>query len=87
MCPADVASGQRVVARRHGRRIAFGIVAAGVGRELEGQGVVIRAKGRKTLGEEASLAYKDVEEVVNVVHTAGIALKVARLRPIAVIKG
>ena len=49
--------------------------------------MVIRAKGRKTLGEEASLAYKDVEEVVNVVHTAGIALKVARLRPIAVIKG
>jgi len=58
-----------------------------VARELEGQGVVIRAKGRKTLGEEASLAYKDVEEVVNVVATAGIALKVARLRPIAVIKG
>ncbi|NQT18106.1 MAG: RtcB family protein [Planctomycetes bacterium] len=58
-----------------------------IARELEDKGIVIRAKGRKTLGEEFSEAYKDVGEVVNVMHNAGIALKVARLRPIAVIKG
>jgi len=56
-------------------------------RELEDKGIVIRAKGKKTLGEEVSEAYKNVSEVVDVMHNAGIALKVARLRPIAVIKG
>ena len=56
-------------------------------RELENKGIVIRAKGRRTLGEEVSEAYKNVTEVVDVMHSAGIALKVARLRPIAVIKG
>jgi len=56
-------------------------------RELEDKGIVVRAKGKKTLGEEVSEAYKNVSEVVDVVHNAGIALKVARLRPIAVIKG
>jgi tRNA-splicing ligase RtcB len=39
------------------------------------------------LAEEAPAAYKDVDRVVNVVHSAGIAKKVAKLRPIAVIKG
>jgi tRNA-splicing ligase RtcB len=39
------------------------------------------------LAEEAPLAYKDVERVVDVVHRAGLAIKVARLRPIGVIKG
>jgi len=39
------------------------------------------------LAEEASFAYKDVEQVVNVCHGAGISRKVARTRPIAVVKG
>jgi tRNA-splicing ligase RtcB len=39
------------------------------------------------LAEEAPIAYKDVDQVVEVVHQAGIAKKVARMRPIAVIKG
>jgi tRNA-splicing ligase RtcB len=39
------------------------------------------------LAEEAPVAYKDVDRVVNVVHGAGIARKVARLKPVAVIKG
>ncbi|MCS6963487.1 MAG: RtcB family protein, partial [Thermoflexus sp.] len=55
--------------------------------ELEGQGIVVRAGSMAGLAEEAPKAYKDVSRVVEVVHHAGIAKKVARLRPIAVIKG
>ena len=55
--------------------------------ELEKQGVIIRAGSLKDLAEEAPFAYKDVDNVVNVVHNAGIAKKVARFAPLAVIKG
>ena len=50
-------------------------------------GIIVRAKGRFTLGEEAPEAYKDIEQVVNVVHEAGISKKVARMRPLCVVKG
>ncbi len=56
-------------------------------RELEDQGVLVRWTGRSTLAEEMPEAYKDVSQVVDVVHGAGISLKVARLRPVAVVKG
>jgi tRNA-splicing ligase RtcB len=56
-------------------------------RELEAQGVRVQAGSLPGLAEEAPQAYKDVDEVVNVVEGAGIAAKVARLRPVAVIKG
>ncbi len=56
-------------------------------RELEDQGIYVMSKGRHTLAEEMSEAYKDVSEVVDVVHNAGISSKVARLRPIGVVKG
>ncbi len=55
--------------------------------ELEGRGIAIAAGSLPGLAEEAPQAYKDVEEVVSVVHGAGIAKKVARLRPVAVVKG
>ncbi len=55
--------------------------------ELEKKGIIVLAKGRRTVFEEMPEAYKEVEEVVNVVHNAGIAKKVARLRPIGVVKG
>jgi tRNA-splicing ligase RtcB len=55
--------------------------------ELEGRGIIIRAGSMPGLAEEAPAAYKDVDEVVEVVHKAGIARKVAHLRPLAVIKG
>ena len=58
-----------------------------IGRELETQGIVARATGRGALAEEMPEAYKDVREVVDVVHGFGISPKVARLRPIGVIKG
>jgi len=55
--------------------------------ELERRGIQIRAGSMPGLAEEAPQAYKDVDAVVEVVAKAGIAKKVARLRPVAVIKG
>ncbi len=56
-------------------------------RSLSERGVRVMAKGKKTLLEEAPGAYKDVSEVVDVVDHAGICRKVAKLRPLGVIKG
>lgn len=55
--------------------------------ELEQQGISVRAGSLSGLAEEAPVAYKDVDQVVQIVHDAGIARKVARLVPHAVIKG
>jgi len=56
-------------------------------KELEEQGIKVRAGSLSGLAEEAPQAYKDVDAVVETVSEAGIARKVARLKPIAVIKG
>ncbi len=56
-------------------------------RDLESQGIKVRAGSLPGLAEEAPSAYKDVDEVVETVVAAGIARKVARLRPLVVIKG
>ncbi len=56
-------------------------------RNLEDAGIKVRAGSLAGLSEEAPQAYKDVDEVVEIVVGAGIARKVARLRPLAVIKG
>ncbi len=56
-------------------------------KELDAQGIVINAGSKRGLTEEAPFAYKDIDDVVNVIHESGIAKKVARLRPLAVIKG
>ena len=58
-----------------------------IDRELEQAGIIARARGWRGLAEEQPAAYKDVDAVVEVVHQAGLAAKVARLRPIGVIKG
>jgi tRNA-splicing ligase RtcB len=58
-----------------------------IDRELAQQGIVARARSWKGLAEEQPGAYKDVSLVVEVVHRAGLAGKVARLRPLGVIKG
>ncbi len=55
--------------------------------ELERDGIKIRARSMAGLAEEAPIAYKDVDAVVETVDGAGIARKVARLLPLAVIKG
>ena len=56
-------------------------------KELASAGVLAQARGRTSLAEEQPAAYKDVSQVVQVVHNAGISKKVARLRPLGVIKG
>ena len=74
----------RLLSRRQAKK-------AGAGRnlikELSERGVIIQAKGMATVAEEMPEAYKDVQSVVNVMHNSGISLKVARLKPIGVIKG
>jgi tRNA-splicing ligase RtcB len=55
--------------------------------ELAEDGITLMAKGRRTVAEEMSGAYKNVTDVVDTMELAGISLKVARLRPIGVIKG
>jgi tRNA-splicing ligase RtcB len=56
-------------------------------KELAEQGIIVRGAGRATIDEEISEAYKDVAGVVDVVHGAGIAKKVVKLKPLGVIKG
>ncbi len=56
-------------------------------RELAEEGITVMAKGRGTLAEEMRGAYKEVSRVVDVMDRAGISRKVARLKPIGVIKG
>ncbi|HEY5574179.1 MAG TPA: RtcB family protein [Anaerolineales bacterium] len=56
-------------------------------KQLESQGVHVRAGSMAGLAEEAPVAYKDVDAVVETVAGAGIAKKVARIVPVAVIKG
>jgi tRNA-splicing ligase RtcB len=63
------------------------IQGAGLRDQLEAQGIRVRAGSMAGLAEESPAAYKDVNRVVEIVHGAGIARKVAKLTPIAVIKG
>ncbi|MDH5297412.1 MAG: RtcB family protein, partial [Desulfobulbaceae bacterium] len=74
----------RVMSRHAAKKAARGhdVLA-----ELDEMGVKVRGAGMGTIIEEIPQAYKDVAEVVRVVHEAGIARKVARLRPLGVIKG
>lgn len=55
--------------------------------ELESKGIYLQAKSRRVISEEAPQAYKDIDEVVEISHRSGMASKVARLRPIGVVKG
>ena len=56
-------------------------------RRLEAEGITVRSTSNRGLAEEAPFAYKEVERVVEVVERAGLAVRVARLRPIGVVKG
>jgi len=55
--------------------------------QLRSKGIEVRATGKKTILEEAPSAYKNVDEVVGVVHKAGLSRKVCRMRPLCVVKG
>jgi tRNA-splicing ligase RtcB len=74
----------RLLSRTAAKKAAKG---RSIHRELEDKGIIVRSKGRATMAEEMPEAYKDISQVINVVHGAGISRKVARLRPIGVVKG
>ena len=74
----------RVLSRKAAKKASKG---RSLNRELEDQGIIVKWTGRSTLAEEMPEAYKDISQVVDVVHGAGISKKVAKLRPIGVVKG
>ncbi len=74
----------RVMSRSQAEKVAKNV---DVVKEMEKRGVIVRAASKKTLYEEIPEAYKDVTDVVEVVHRAGIAKLVARMKPLAVVKG
>jgi tRNA-splicing ligase RtcB len=74
--------------RMLGRKAAVRALAGrDIGDELRRKGIVVRAQDRSLLAEEASDAYKDVADVVGICHAAGLSRRVAKMRPIGVIKG
>ncbi|MEX0785117.1 MAG: RtcB family protein [Dehalococcoidia bacterium] len=74
----------RVRSRGSAKRLLTGVDVA---QRMADQGIVVRAQNPRALAEEASEAYKDVADVIDVLERAGISRKVARMRPIGVIKG
>ena len=74
----------RVLSRSAAKK---GVTAKEIQKELESRGIIVESLTREGLTEEKPEAYKDIESVVDVVHNAGLAARVARLRPIGVIKG
>ncbi len=74
----------RMMSRKQAKRTAKG---RAIMREMEDRGILIRAASRATVDEEISEAYKDVKDVVHVVHKAGIGKMVAQLKPVGVLKG
>jgi tRNA-splicing ligase RtcB len=74
----------RAKSRGAAKREATG---ASVRKELESRGIIVKCPSNAELAEEAPSAYKDVERVVDIVQRAGIARRVARLRPLGVLKG
>jgi tRNA-splicing ligase RtcB (3'-phosphate/5'-hydroxy nucleic acid ligase) len=74
----------RVMSRTAARKSKF---AANARERLEERGIFVRAESRDGISEEIPEAYKDVDAVIDVVHSAGLSKRVARLKPIGVIKG
>jgi len=74
----------RVLSRHQAIKQTRGV---NITKELADQGITVKAASRETLAEEAPVAYKDVQDVIEAVDGAGISRKVARMRPIGVVKG
>lgn len=74
----------RLMSRAQAVRSAHG---RSIEKELAERGICVMARGYKGIAEEQPAAYKDVNDVVNVVDQAGLAKRVVRMRPIGVIKG
>lgn len=74
----------RIMSRSEASRTSRG---RSIEKELAAQGVIVMGRSMKGVAEEQPAAYKDVNEVVNVVHGAGLARRVVRMKPLGVIKG
>jgi tRNA-splicing ligase RtcB len=74
----------RMMSRTAAKKSPF---AANARERLEELGVIVRSETRDGISEEIPEAYKDIDAVIDVVHNAGLARRVARLKPIGVIKG
>jgi len=74
----------RMMSRGAAKRSLKGVDVA---RSLAAQGITVKAESMASLAEEAPQAYKDVSEVVEITHQAGISRKVVRTKPVGVIKG
>jgi tRNA-splicing ligase RtcB len=74
----------RVMSRAQSKKQSRGI---NIDQEMERRGVVARYQGRGTMAEEMPHAYKDVADVVETMDQAGVSKRVARFRPVGVIKG
>ena len=74
----------RVQSRGAAKRMLAGV---NIAERMEQQGIIVRAQNPRALAEEASEAYKDVADVINVLDRAGICRKVAKMRPVGVVKG
>ena len=56
-------------------------------KEMEEAGIIVKSAGKRTLAEEISEAYKDISNVIEVVNNVGISKKVAKMKPLGVVKG
>ena len=74
----------RKMSRRRAKKAARDRDVVG---EMKEKGILVRAAGRATVDEEMSEAYKDAADVIEATHGAGIGRRVARLRPLIVVKG
>ena len=74
----------RTMSRKQATRTISG---QNVVKELKQKGIIIKCWSSRGIAEEAPMAYKDIDSIIDVVHNAGLAKKVAKLAPLAVIKG
>ncbi|MCP6718404.1 MAG: RtcB family protein [Patescibacteria group bacterium] len=74
----------RTMSRKQALRTISG---QNVVKQLKQKGIIVKCQSSRGIAEEAPLAYKNIDNIVNVVHNAGLVKKVARLAPLAVIKG
>jgi tRNA-splicing ligase RtcB len=74
----------RTMSRHEAKRRVWGETLL---KEMEERGIIVRAASKSGVAEEAGFAYKNLSEVVDVVHRLGVSRKVVSLRPIGNIKG
>lgn len=74
----------RLMSRSQAARTSRG---RNIEKELEREGIIVMGRGSKGIAEEQPAAYKNVNDVVHVIHEAGIAKRLVRMRPVGVIKG